>query len=333
MDQRKVRWGILSTARIGTQKVIPAMQDVTTAAVVAIASRTASRAERAAEQLGIDRAFSSYDELLQCEDVDAIYIPLPNHLHVEWAVRCLQAGKHVLCEKPIGLNRTDAERLLDAASQFPQLKVMEAFMYRHHPQWIKVRELVDAGELGDLRALQFAFCYRNTDANDIRNRTDAGGGGLMDIGCYPISVARWLFASQPQRVVGLFEIAADLGTDILTAGMLEFDTGLASFTCSTQLPRYQGAQILGTAGRLELPWPFNPDPAEPATVFHQPDGEEVRTIRIVQCNQYGLQVERMNEAILNDLSVPTPLEDALENMQVIDAMVASRDTGGWVTLK
>jgi predicted dehydrogenase len=333
MNQSMVRWGILSTARIGIQKVIPAMQEVATASVVAIASRSASRAAKAAKQFSIPQAFASYDQLLESDEIDAVYIPLPNHLHVEWAVRGLQAGKHILCEKPIGLDADDAQRLLETASQFPHLKVMEAFMYRHHPQWAKVRELVCDGIVGDLRALQFNFCYCNTDARDIRNRVDAGGGGLMDIGCYPISVSRWLFASQPQRVVGMFDIAADLGTDILTAGMLQFEKGVASFTCSTQLPRYQSAQILGTEGRLELPWPFNPEPAEPATLVHQPNGKEAIIIRFPSCNQYSLQVQRMNEAILHDRPVPTHLQDALDNMRVIDAMVASRDSGSWVTVK
>ena len=331
MNQSIVRWGILSTARIGTQKVIPAMSGVADAQVTSIASRDLTRATSAATDLGIPTAFGSYEELLESSNVDAVYNPLPNHLHVDWTIQALEAGKHVLCEKPIGLNANDAQRLIDACGRFPELKVMEAFMYRHHPQWQEVRQRVEQQTIGTLRAAQFTFCYCNTDASDIRNRVDAGGGALMDIGCYPISIARWLFRRQPNRVIGAFEISPELGTDILTSGMLDFGSGTASYTCSTQLPRHQRAVILGTAGRIELPWPFNPDPESPATIM-ETIGDEASTMEFARCNQYGLQVERMNSAILRHRPVPTPLTDALEYMQVIDALVASRQTGSWIDL-
>jgi predicted dehydrogenase len=332
MSQHPVRWGVLSTARIGTSKVIPAMLESPDTQVIALASRNAARATETAQSLGIDRSYASYEALLEDDEIDAVYNPLPNHLHVDWTIRALRAGKHVLCEKPIGMNAADAQRLLDACQEFPHLKVMEAFMYRHHPQWQRTHELIAGGAIGSLRAMQFTFCYSNTDRNDIRNQATVGGGALMDIGCYPISVSRWVLGCQPRRVIGCFETSVDFGTDILTSGILEFPGAVATFSCSTQLPRHQFARFLGTTGRIELPWPFNPEPLEPSHLdLIGADGEK-QSEEFPPCNQYGLQVQRMNDAIRHDRPVPTGLEDALQNMQVIDALVASRDSNGWVTL-
>src|SRR3984893_12899690 len=235
---RKIQWGVLSTARIGINQVIPAMQKGTYSAVAAIASRDQQRAEAAAQKLGIARAYGSYAALLADPEVDAIYIPLPNEQHVPWSIKALEAGKHVLCEKPIALSADEAQTLLDAAAHYPQLKVMEAFMYRQHPQWQRAHELVESGAIGALRTIQSFFAYSNLDPTNIRNRTDHGGGGLMDIGCYNISLSRFIFGAEPTRVSSMVEYDPRFNTDRLVSAMLSFSGGSATFTCSTQLSPY-----------------------------------------------------------------------------------------------
>ena len=250
----KVRWGVLSTAKIGVEKVIPAMQAGQRCSIVAIASRNVASAQAAAAKLGLSKAHGSYEKLLSDPDIDAVYIPLPNHLHVQWTIASLEAGKHVLCEKPIGLNVKEAERLLAAAGQHPRLKVMEAFMYRHHPQWRMAQQLVQNGEIGALRTIQSFFSYHNTNPTNIRNIAEVGGGGLMDIGCYCISLSRFIFGAEPRRVLGMVEYDPAFKTDRLASGMLEFATGdgscsgTATFTCSTQLSPYQRVNIFGAEG-------------------------------------------------------------------------------------
>jgi predicted dehydrogenase len=242
----KVRWGVLSTAKIGVAKVIPAMQAGEHCEIVAISSRDPEKAQAAAEQLGIPNAYGSYEELLAAPEVDAVYNPLPNHLHVPWSIKALEAGKHVLCEKPIAMTAAEAQELVDAAQAHPHLKVMEAFMYRHHPQWQLARQLVADGKIGELRTIQSFFSYYNVDPHNIRNIADIGGGGLMDIGCYCISYSRFIFGSEPQRVLGSVEFDPQLKTDRLASGVLDFGHGTATFTCSTQLTSYQRVNIFGT---------------------------------------------------------------------------------------
>src|SRR5690348_16930138 len=256
----KVRWGVLSTADIGVRQVIPAMQQGTYCEIAGIASRSLEKAQAAAAQLGIPKAYGSYEELLGDPEIDAIYNPLPNHLHVPWSIKALQAGKHVLCEKPIALSAAEAEALAAEARKHPRLKVMEAFMYRHHPQWRHARQAVLDGGIGELRTIQSLFSYYLDDPTNIRNKAAIGGGGLMDIGCYNISLSRFIFAAEPRRVLGVIERDPDFGTDRLTSGMLEFDRGTATFTCSTQLAPYQRVHICGTAGRIEIEIPFNAPP-------------------------------------------------------------------------
>lgn len=262
----RLRWGVLGCARIATAKVIPAMQAAKYCAVTAIASRTIEKAEAAARTLGIAKAYGSYEALLSDPDVDGVYIPLPNHLHVPWSIRSLQAGKHVLCEKPIGLNLQEAEALLREARQHAPLKIMEAFMYRFHPQWQLARRLVEEGAIGEIRTIQSFFSYRNQDPADIRNIADLGGGGLMDIGCYSISLSRFLFQAEPRRVVGTAEVDPVFGTDRLASAILEFPRGTSTFTCSTQLSPHQRVHIHGTEGRVEIEIPFNVPPDRPATL-------------------------------------------------------------------
>ena len=325
---KKVRWGVLSTAKIGTKKVIPAMQLGEYCKFTAIASRQLEKAQAAARRLGIEKAYGSYEELLADCDVDAIYLPLPNHLHVPWAIKALKAGKHVLCEKPIGLNAAEAQELLEASRKFPRLKVMEAFMYRHHPQWQWAKKRVSEGKIGELRTIQSFFSYYNTNPDNIRNKADIGGGGLMDIGCYCISLSRFIFGAEPRRVCGIMEEDPEMKVDRLTSGILEFASGTSTFTCATQLVRYERVNIFGTKGRIEIEIPFNTPPDQPCKIWH---GDDARIEEVILgiCNQYTIQGDLFSRAVLEDREVPTPLEDAVANMQVIDALVRSARSGSW----
>ena len=324
----KVRWGVLSTAKIGTEKVLPAMQRAEFCEIAAIASRSLEKAQQAAQALQIPKAYGSYEELLADPDIDAVYNPLPNHLHVPWSIRALEAGKHVLCEKPIGLTSAEGQQLVDAGKRHPQLKLMEAFMYRHHPQWQRARQIVQDGGVGELRTIQSAFSYFNDDAENIRNIAEVGGGGLMDIGCYPISVSRFIFDGEPERVFGIAEFDERFKTDRLASAILDFGSGTSAFTCSTQLAPYQRVNIFGTAGRVEIEIPFNAPPDRPCRLWHQ-HGNEVEEITFAICDQYGIQGDLFSQAILNDQPVPTPIEDAVGNMHVIEAVFRSSESGCW----
>ena len=327
----KVRWGILSTAKIGTEKVIPAMQQCDHAEIVAIASRNTQRAEEVAQELGISQAFGSYEDLLAAGEVDAIYNPLPNHLHVSWSKQALAAGKHVLCEKPIGLTADEGQELVDYAQQFPELKIMEAFMYRHHPQWQRAKELIQAGEIGALRTIQSFFSYYNDDPNNIRNQADIGGGGLMDIGCYNISLSRFIFGDEPKSVMGVVETDPQFETDRMASGVMVFEGGTSTFTCSTQLTPYQRVNLFGIDGRVEIEIPFNAPLDRPCRMWLQ-QGSDVAEITLDTTDQYTVQGELMSLAILNDTLVPTPLTDAVANMRVIEAIKESGQAGRPVEL-
>lgn len=325
---RKIRWGVISTAKIGTEKVLPAMQKAEFCEIVAIASRNIESAQATAKQLGIATAYGSYEELLADPQIDAIYNPLPNHLHVAWSIKALEAGKHVLCEKPIGLSSEEGQQLVEAGRRHPQLKLMEAFMYRHHPQWQRAREIVRTGGIGRLCTIHTAFSYFNNDGGNIRNMADLGGGGLMDIGCYPISLSRFIFDAEPRRTFGITECDPTFATDRLTSAILDFGCGTSTFTCSTQLVPYQRVNIFGETGRVEIEIPFNAPLDRPCKMWHQ-RGTEIEQITIDVCNQYGIQGDLFSQAILNDTPVPTPIEDAVSNMKVIEAIFRSAESGAW----
>jgi predicted dehydrogenase len=332
MSSNKIRWGIISTAKIGMKQVIPAMQQSEYCNIQAIASRTQESADTAAASLGIPKAYASYDALLADPEIDAIYNPLPNHLHVPISIAALEHGKHVLCEKPIALTSAEGQLLVDAAQAHPQLKVMEAFMYRHHPQWQKARELVRDGSIGTLKTINSLFSYHNMDANNIRNRADLGGGGLMDIGCYPISLSRFIFGAEPLRVAGIAEFDPNFKTDVLSSAILDFGNGTSTFTCSTQMAPYQRVQIFGNRGRVEIEIPFNAPPGKPCRLWFQNQDAVIEEIEFGICDQYTIQGDLFSRAILDDTAVPTPIEDAVGNMQTIESIFRAAESNQWESL-
>jgi predicted dehydrogenase len=328
----KIRWGVLSTAKIGREKVIPAIQRSELGRVTAIASRDLARAKAAAAELGVEKPYGSYQELLSDRNVDAVYIPLPNHLHVRWSMRSLSAGKHVLCEKPIALTVGEAEQLAGAAAAHPKLKVMEAFMYRLHPQWQTARQLVREGRIGQLRTIHTHFSYYNDDPQNIRNQADIGGGGLMDIGCYPISLSRFIFDAEPQRVLAHIERDPAMKIDRLVSAVLEFFQGTATFTAATQLVPYQRVNIFGTAGRIEIEIPFNAPANRRCRIWLQigtKPGAAVEELVFDECDQYMLQADAFSRAIVEDAPAPTPLADAVANMRVIERLLVSAAKSAW----
>ena len=331
----KIRWGVLGVAGIAVKKVIPAMQKALHAEVTAIASRELTKAQDAAGSLGIAKAYGSYEALLADPDIDAIYNPLPNHLHVPWTIRAAEAGKHVLCEKPVGLDLAEARSLI-AARDRTKVKIGEAFMIVTHPQWIRVLELVRGGAIGSLRSVVTMFSYTNVNPANIRNMAAIGGGGLMDIGCYGIKASRLLFGTEPKRAIGLIDRDPTFHTDRLTSAMLDFEGGQAVFTCSTQMAPYQVVQILGTKRRIEIEIPFNAVPGEAMRIRlddgSQLGGAAARIEATAACDQYTLQADEFSLAIRGERAdVQVTLEDAARNMAVIDAIVASVKSGRWET--
>jgi predicted dehydrogenase len=332
----KIRWGVLSTANIALKKVIPAMQLGQLTRVTAIASRDLAKAQSAAAALGIPTAYGSYEELLADPKIDAIYNPLPNHLHVPWTIKAAEAGKHVLCEKPLSLTVAEAETLL-AARAHTGVKIGEAFMVNCHPQWLRLRQLLAEGRIGKLRSVTGFFSYFNIDPNNIRNKAEAGGGALMDIGCYLIHAARYAFSAEPARVVALIDRDPEMHTDRLTSAILDFPGGHATFSCSTQLIPYQHIHFLGTHGRIEIEIPFNAPPDRPTRLFIDTTGDlsggGIVTEVFPVCDQYTLQGDAFSKAILEDTEVPVPIEDAVGNMAVIEAIVKSGQSGQWESVR
>jgi predicted dehydrogenase len=331
----KVRWGVLGAARIATAKVVPAMQQSALLEVAAIASRDEGRARQTAAALGIPKAYGSYEALLADPEIDAVYNPLPNHLHVPWSLRAIAAGKHVLCEKPIALTADEAGTLLQARDR-AGVKVQEAFMIRTSPQWIGAIEAIRAGRLGSIRAVAGVFSFFKDDPANVRNVASFGGGALLDIGCYLIHSSRWIFGREPERVVSLVERDPRFGVDRLTSMLLDFGVGHAVGTCSTQQASYQRIHVLGTRGRLEIEIPFNAPADRPCRVFigaaHDAPGAAAEVLEYPACDQYRIEADAFSRAILDDSPVPLPLEESVLNMRVIDAVMRSAQSGGWEQL-
>jgi predicted dehydrogenase len=321
-----VKWGVIGCADIAVKKVIPAMLGSDLSQVTAIASRSGERADATARSLGIPRAYGSYQELLDDPDLEAVYIPLPNHLHHEWSIAAIEAGKHVLCEKPLSTSSALAREMLETAER-SGVKLMEAFMYRLHPLWVEVRRLISDGAIGELRAVQSFFSYHNDDPDDIRNRVDAGGGSLFDIGCYPVNVARMLFQAEPTDVMAAIRRDPVFATDILTSVVLDFDGRHATFTCSTQLEDDQRVHIYGTEGRLLVEIPFNIPPDRPTRILSIAGGDppvdpRIVTHQIDAADQYRVQADAFSRSIREATPVPTPPEDAVANLEVMERIFA-----------
>jgi predicted dehydrogenase len=335
MSDKKVKWGVLGVAQFAVKTAIPAMQKSAWSEVTAIASRDLRKAEKAAAELRIPKAYGSYDALLADPEIEAIYNPLPNHLHVPWSIQAAQAGKHVLCEKPISVTVEEAKDLI-AARDRCGVKIGEAFMVKTHPQWLRARDLIRSGVIGELRSILGAFSYFNRDPQNIRNVAVAGGGAMFDIGCYLITTSRWIFSAEPQRVLGLIERDPQFETDRLASAILDFAAGRAIFTCSTQLVPYQRMQFLGTKGRIEIKIPFNAPLDRPCEILID-DGRDflgsgITTEVIPTCNQYIIEWDAFSRAIREGGEVPVPLEDAIANMAAIEAVFRSAESGRWEVL-
>ena len=329
---KRIRWGVLSTAAIGIKKVIPGMQQGQYVSFTAIASRDLAKAKEAATTLGIAKAYGSYEELLADPDIDAIYNPLPNQMHVPWTIKAAEAGKHVLCEKPLSLTFAEAESLLAVCAR-TGVKVGEAFMIRSHPQWLRLRALLDEGRIGKLRSVMGFFSYFNINPANIRNQVECGGGALMDIGCYMIHASRFCFGEEPKRVVASIDRDPQMHTDRLTSAILDFPSGQSIFTCSTQLVPYQRIHFVGTRGRIEIEIPVNAPIDRPTRLFID-DGSDlfgggVVTETFPVCDQYTLQGDAFSKALLEGEDVPVPVEDAIKNMAVIEAIFDSSASGNW----
>lgn len=329
---KKLRWGVLSTAKIGRNQVIPAIQQSSLGEVVAIASRDIQKAEALLTPLNIQQAYGTYEAVLQDPNIDAIYNPLPNHLHLPLSLAAINAGKHVLCEKPIGLNADQAKELLTAAKNAPQLVVMEAFMYRFHPQWQLAKRWIEQGTIGRVRHVHSYFAYNNQEADNIRNVPEWGGGALMDIGCYCISLARYLLSDEPKRVLGQIIPCPDYAVDCFVSGMMEFSGALASFTASTKSEPEQYVDIHGERGQIRIPVPFNPTSNAATEIYLMQDG--ARTIHNIEpSNHYQAMTDAFAQAVFAKKPAPTPLKDAVANMQIIDAIFASAKQGQWINLE
>jgi predicted dehydrogenase len=329
---RKLRFGVLGTAKIAREKVIPPLQRAARCEVAAIASRDAAVARELANRLDIARAHGSYEELLADPDIDAVYIPLPNHLHLPWTIRAAEAGKHVLCEKPIGLDAAEVDRLIEVRDR-TGVRLQEVFMVRTHPQWLRARELVQGGRIGVLQAIAGHFSYHLTDPGNIRNVAAWGGGGLLDIGCYPITTSRFVTGREPRRVAALIDRDPAMGVDRLGSVLLDFDGVQGSFTYATQMVPRQTMQFLGSKARLEVEIPFNAPGDRPCRVLVY-DGAGLglavtEAIELPVCDQYGVMADAFAASIQDGAPQPVPLEDSLANMRVIDAVLRAAERGTW----
>ena len=325
---KKVRLGILGVSGHFIKRVLLPLNSVSNIELSGIASRNADKVKKAAKKYNIPQAFESYEELLADDSIDLVYIPLPNHLHAEWIKKTADAGKHILCEKPLAMNAKEAEDSIKYAES-KGVKIMEAFMYRFHPQWKHAKNLTSIGEIGKITSIHTFFSYNNPDPKNIRNILEYGGGGLMDIGCYAISVPRFFTESEPSRVVSTIRRDPDFKTDMLTSAILDFDQVQATFTVGTKTYPYQKVEIFGTSGNIIVQIPFNTFPDVPA-VISVDTKIGVRHIEFGPADHYGIQFEKMAQAIVDNKPVPTSPIDAVNNMKVIDAVFKSAEEGRWI---
>ena len=331
-----ITWGVLATGWLAEEKMIPGILRSGHGRLGAIASRDQERAAKVAERFGIPRAYGSIDELLSDPEIDAVYNPLPTALHIDTTVQAIRAGKHVLCEKPLAMNLADAERILTVEPG--DIRVMEAFMIRHHPQWTAIREMLRGGEIGEVRAIQSRFCYRNTDSYSGTNSAAHGGGAMLFVGCYPIMLARFLFETEPLRAATISQILPRFGTDVDSTGIMEFPGGKhLSYHVSTLTSRNQSVDILGEAGRISVQIPYNTPETEPVriTVDQSDDlsGASARAIEFEPADHYALEADAFAGAILSDRPIPYGLNDAMANMRALDAALRAAKSGAWEVVR
>lgn len=329
-----MRWGVLSVSKFAMTKLLPATRNSNRNSIDAIASRDLGRARQAASQIGAPKAYGTYDELLSDSEIDVVYNPLPNHLHLEWTVKAAAAGKHVLCEKPLGMNAAEVKQMIAARDKYG-VQIMEAFMIRTHPQWLAAREIVRSGEIGDVRAFIAGFSYFNTDPGNIRNIAGAGGGAIYDIGCYCVTTSRFILEQEPSRVTCLIDRDPTFQTDRLASAILDYPGAQAIFTVSTQMVPFQRTQIVGTKGRVEMEIPINAPPDRPQRIFVDTGGaldrSGIRTVEFPVVDQYSIQADEFAAAVLGEKPVAVPLEDSLANMRILDALLRSGASGRWET--
>ncbi len=336
-----VRWGVLGASHFALSATIPAMQQAGLVNLLALASRSPEKAQQAATAMGVPRAYGSYEQLVADPEIEAIYNPLPNHLHVPWSIKAAQAGKHVLCEKPLAMNAAEAEELLKVQEQTGVL-VAEAFMVRHHPQWEKVVELIRSGRVGDVRAVQTAFSYCNTDHSNIRNQKEAGGGALYDIGGYAVNTARLIFDCEPQRVAAVCDRDPVTGCDRLSSAILDFGKGQATFVVGTQHVAYQRVHVFGSRGHIEVEIPFNAPNARACRVLiddgfvgapdftvQQNSDERAEVLGLPVANHYTLQAQAFSEAIRSGKAPTNDIRSAVCNMRVLDALFRAAESARW----
>lgn len=331
----KLKWGILGAAKIAVEKVIPAMAGSNDFEVYAIASRRLEKAQEASRKLNIPKAYGSYEELISDPEIEVIYIPLPNHMHMEYAIKCIEAGKHVLCEKPLALTVADVQKVMQARDKYG-VKVGEAFMVKTHPQWLKTKELVQQGALGKLRLIQGFFSFYNADPENIRNIPEYGGGAVWDIGCYPVTTSRFVLDEEPEKLISLMEFDEEMGTDTIVSVILKFPSAQAIFSASTQMVPAQRMRFFGDKKELEIKIPFNAPRDRPCEIkinagdVHQ---EKVEELSFEICDQYRIQAEEFSKAVRGEREVPVPLEDSLANTKVLQAIYQSAREGRWVDIR
>ena len=330
----KVQWGVLGAAGIALNRVIPAMKSVSNLTVAGIASRDQARAQEAAKKTGVEKAYGSYEALLADPAIEAVYIPLPNHMHIEWCLKALEAGKHVLCEKPLSMNAKEAEVLIAARDKSGKI-IEEAFAIRNHPQWAALRQVIDSGEIGAVRGVQTVMSYHNRNPDDIRNKADIGGGALYDIGSYAVTGCRLAFNDEPTRALGLFDIDPDFGVDRLTSIILEFPAGQATILLSTQAGPSTGGShqhfgVIAEHGWARMDFPYAHSVPSPCHLFvgnaKSIGQKHAREIAFAAVNQYALQGERFSRLVRGENVPAFPIELAIANMRVLDALRRSRDS-------
>ena len=325
-----VNWGVIGIGRQFILRVMLPMQKTESVNLYGVSSRSAEKAEETAKSYGIKRWYGSYDDLLRDREIEAVYIPLPNNMHLEWIKKAADASKHILCEKPITLNAAEAEEAFDYTEKRGVL-LMEAFMYRFHPQWIRVGELVRTGAIGSVRAVHTVFSYMNTNPSNIRNNPGMGGGALYDIGCYGVSTARYIFGREPGKVLALVKRDKTFGTDVLTSAILDFGDGHAMFSMSTQMDAWQKVDIHGTGGTIRIHVPFNAYEDVPVTVTVK-SGTGVREIPCGPSDQFGAEFDAFSRVVREGGTLPISREDTIGNMRIIDALFASGETDRWQTV-